>query len=267
MVKPKLKGSKNNPDVLVRLELLAFNIGADENVERNTRATIRLNMGKDERSRSDQFETAYWSIAAGLRLFERGRGKSKPKDFQVDFHRAFSKRPIEVPGGLATLSFEVVKHREPNWWQKLFGFAKGNIGEKLISVLGFPAITNDSIQAIDTMLNQLADSNHDVLFQSRPIKLALSQKAKKDCEHGQALVKIGALNEGICILARGKDWETIAGTRAVFNETYQRLLPSDVTERQIVSGTYDDPLEQITYGVLRVRTKATNLDPNFGFEV
>jgi hypothetical protein len=87
-------------------------------VDKATDATMRINFGKDENSRDKAFDTLFWSIAAGLKLYDQAKNKrAESKEFKGDFRKACGNRPIEIPGGLGKLSFEVVKHKEPAWWQ------------------------------------------------------------------------------------------------------------------------------------------------------
>jgi hypothetical protein len=46
-VQPVLAGNKEAPDELARINLVSFHLGRDEHVEPGTRATIRLNFGRD----------------------------------------------------------------------------------------------------------------------------------------------------------------------------------------------------------------------------
>ena len=59
-VAPVLAGSENEPDVLVNLEMQSFHVGQNEQIDKNSRATMRINMGKDENSRDTYFDTAFW---------------------------------------------------------------------------------------------------------------------------------------------------------------------------------------------------------------
>ena len=68
-VEPKIDGSRDEPDVLVALDLLSLQLGSGEEIDDGTKATLRLNFGKDESSTDKHFETAFWSVAAGLNLY------------------------------------------------------------------------------------------------------------------------------------------------------------------------------------------------------
>lgn len=265
-VDPLIEGSPEEPDVLVSLEMLSFNLGANEPVDKAASATMRINFGKDENSRDKAFDTLFWSIAAGLKLHDQAKNKrAESKEFKGDFRRACGNRPIEIPGGLGKLCFEVVKHQEPAWWQKIFNFVGGDAGKSLISVLGFPAVTYQAIGMLDELLNRLMDSKPEVLFKSLPMRLALSKQARTDFSGGNPRIKAGCLNPGFCILARGRDFQAIANSNANYYPAYGKLAPGNVTETDLVSGRYDDPLQDVTYSVFRVGMKKTKLDPTFNF--
>ena len=265
-VDPLINGSPEEPDVLTNLEMLSFNLGANEQVDKATDATMRINFGKDENSRDKAFDTLFWSIAAGLKLYDQVKNqRAESKEFKGDFRKACGNRPIEIPGGLGKLSFEVVKHKEPAWWQKVFNFVGGDAGKSLISVLGFPAITYQAIGMLDELLNRLLDSKPEVLFKSLPMRLALSKQARTDFTGGNPRIKTGCLNPGFCILTRGRDFQAIASSNANYYPAYGKLAPGNVSETDLVGGRYDDPLKNVTYAVFRLGMKKTKLDPTFNF--
>ena len=265
-VKPKLEGSEDAPDVLTKLNLISFHVGADEKIEKGTRATMRINFGKDPSSSDRLFDTAFWAIAAGLKLYNDRTGQpAQTKDLAADINAAFGNRPIEIPGGLGTLSFEVAKHEEPKWWQKVFRFLEGGSGQALTSVLGFPAVTQTAIGMIDELVGRLTESEPEVLFKSKPMRLALTSKAHDEFTGGSPRVRLGSLNGGYCVLARHGDYEAIANSDAVFFPTHGVLAPSKADPADFASLTKRNPLNGLTYAVFRVRTKSTQLDPNFSF--
>jgi hypothetical protein len=265
-VEPNIDGSGDQPDLLVSLEMLSFQLGAQENIDPDTRATMRINFGKDESSTDQRFDTAFWSIAAGLRLYDQVKNKKTDgKDLKSNLHKAFGNRPVEIPGGLGKLSFEVVKHKEPPWWKQIFGFLQSGTGEALVSVLGFPAITTQAIKVLDELLARLTDSRPEPLFKSLPMRLALSKYARDAFTGGSERVKIGCLRPGFCIMARGKDFKTIAEADVIYYPTYGKLVPRDLNESELVSGSYQDPLRDVTYVVFRLGMKSTKLDPTFSF--
>lgn len=265
-VEPALNGGNDEPDVMMKLEMQAFNIGANEDIDPKTRATMRITIGKDENSRDGYFETAFWSIAVGLNLYNKIKKKpADGKDLNADFNKAFSNRPIEIPGGLSKMSFEVVKHEDAKWWQQIFSFLKSGTGQALTSVLGFPAVTLPAINAIDALLNKLDKSNPKTLFKSRPLRLALSKQAKDDYTGGSARIKLGCLNRGFCILARGRDLDKFIQSDSIFYPSYGKLVPGNVSPQDLMSGNYDDPLRDVTYAVFKLDMKETKLDPTFSY--
>jgi hypothetical protein len=263
-VEPILDGSNTEPDVLMALEMLSFNLGANEKVDADTKATIRINIGKDESSRDKNFETVFWSIAAGLDLYN-GKTRTDSKDLKSDFKMAFGNRPIEIPGGLSKMTFEVVKHKEPAWWQRIFKFLQSDTGKSLVSTIGFPAVTSQAISMLDQVLNRLTDSEPEVLFKSRPLRLALTQQAKQDFTQGMARIKMGCLNPGFCVLARGKDFKAIVDSDSYYYPAYGKLVPSKVNQVDLLNGKYDDPLKDTTYAIFKVGMKKTKLDPTFNY--
>ena len=265
-VVPTLDGSEQEPDVLVNLELQSFSIGMGENIDADSRATMRMNIGKDENSRDKYFDTVFWSIAAGLDLYDRAKNKrSEGKEFKSDFRKAFANRPIEIPGGLSKLSFEVVKHKEPPWYKRIFRSLTSDTGSSLIAILGFPAIATQAIHMLDELMNRLDDSVPEVLFKSLPMRLALTQQAKNDYTGGNERIRIGCLNPGFCILARGRDFSTLISSDAIYYPSYGKLVPMSISQADLMSGNYDDPFEDVTYAIFRVGMKKTKLDPTFNY--
>lgn len=265
-VAPQLAGSDAAPDIVTRLSLTAFHLGAGEDVEPGTRATMRINFGKDPESIDRYFDTAFWAVAAGLKLYdEQSARPAQTKELQADLNRAFGNRPIEIPGGLGNLSFEVVKHEEPAWWKRLFGFLGSGAGTALTSVLGFPAVTTTAIGLIDELLGRLADDDHEVLFRSAPMRLALTQRAHGEFTGGNPRIRLGALNPGYCILARGRDHAALAAADAVFYPTFGLLAPAKLDVRDVANLGRDNPLNALTYAVFRVQMKSVQLDPMFNF--
>ena len=265
-VTPTLDGGETAPDVQMSIEMIAFHIGQDEGIPQDTRATMRLVIGKDENSRDKFFDTAFWTIAAGLQLYDQATGKAaESKDLKADFTKAFGKRPIEIPGGLARMTFEVVKHKEPQWWQRVFGFIQSGTGKALTSVIGFPAIGQAAIGLVDELLNKITDEVTGVLFKSRPLTLALSKMAKEDFSGGNPRVRVGCLNPGFCIIARGRDFGLLSNVDAYFYPAYGKLVPSSVSEVDLLADNYDDPFKNCTYGVFKIGMRSAKLNPDFNY--
>ena len=289
LVEPALAGSEEAPDMQMTIEMIAFHVGKNEGIPDNTRATMRLVIGKDENSRDKYFDAALalqaacgrrlagvmashvpgmytWTIAAGLQLFNDAQGKpAESKELKADFTKAFGKRPIEIPGALARMTFEVVKHKEPQWWQRVFGFIQSGTGKALTSVIGFPAIGHTAIGLIDELLNKLDADTTGVLFKSRALTLALSRQAKTDFSGGNPRIKVGCLNPGFCVIARGRDYPVLANADAFFYSAYGKLVPSSVSEEQLVTGKYEDPFKNCTYGIFKIGMREATLNPNFNY--
>ena len=64
-VQPSLDGNSEEPDVLIAAEMVSLHV-ARKGLEPDTRATLRMNFGKDQSSTDKRFDTVFWSIAAGL---------------------------------------------------------------------------------------------------------------------------------------------------------------------------------------------------------
>jgi hypothetical protein len=265
-VEPKIEGGPDQPDVLVALEMLSFQFAHSEGIDKDAKATLRLNLGKDESSTDRRFDAVFWSIAAGLSLYDEARqGRADGKDLKADFHKAFGNRPVEIPGGLGRLWFTVVRHKEATWWQRTFRFLQSDTGKKLVSVLGFPAVTQQAIGLLDQLLEKLEGADPKPLFKSLPMRLALSKYARTEFVGGSQRIRMGCLTSGFAILARGRDFATLNKSNVVYNPTYGKLVPADVSEQMLLEGDYDDPLKDVTYVVMRVGMKGTKLDPTFNY--
>lgn len=263
-VTPTLEGSDDEPDVLAKLNLISFHVGAEDRIDRNARATMRITFGRDPSSSSRILDTAFWAIAAGLKLHNEGKA-AQDKQLAADLNRAFANRPVEIAGGLGILSFEVVKHEEPKWWQKLFRFMDTSAGRTLTSALGFPAITQPALSLVDELLDRLNDDRPEILFQSAPMRLALSRRAHDEFTGGSARIKLGSLDQGYCVLSRGKDRDALLEVDAVFHPTHGILAPAEADPGDMNALTRDNPLHDLTYAIFRVQTKAAQLDPDFNF--
>src|SRR5579864_2396956 len=47
-VEPAIEGGEENPDVLANVEMVSFHLASNEKIDPNTKATLRINIGKDE---------------------------------------------------------------------------------------------------------------------------------------------------------------------------------------------------------------------------
>lgn len=265
-VEPDLEGDHAAPDIRCSLNLMSLHVARSVAVDSNDRATMRITFGKDPESSSRIFDTVFWSAAVGLKLFDQIKNKKpEPRELKTDLHAAFNHRPIEIPGGLGLLQFEVVRHEEPQWWQRIFRFARSGTGEALTAALGFPAITHQAIGVLDELLNRLIDTKPQVLFGSRPLRLALTKFARDEFTAGNPRVRAGCMNRGWSVLARGEHYGTLVKQGAVYYPHLDRLVPGDVSEAEVISGSYEDPFTDITYAVFRIGMSATKLDPTFDY--
>jgi len=263
---PTIIGSPDEPDVLMNLEMQSFHLGNNEDISKNSRATMRINIGKDENSRDKYFDAAFWSIAVGLKFYDDIKKEpTKPEDLKSNFRKAFGNRPIEIPGGLGKMTFEVVKHREPRWWQRIFQFLQSDSGKTMTSTLGFPAIANQSIKLLDELLNKLTNSDPKVLFKSKPLRMGLSELAKSDYTSGNPRIMLECLNPGFCVLARGRDFNKFVHNDIMYHPNFG-VVPSNVSHAELVQGDYDDPFRDVTYSVFRIGMKQTKLDPTFNYQ-
>lgn len=264
-VQPSRAGSDEKPDARAMLQLTSFHVGEADRVDRNTRATLRLDFGKDDASES-HLDTVFWSIAAGMNLYDQAKGrKAAAQDLNSDFSAAFSGRPIEIPGGLGRFSFEVVKHQEPKWWRKVFSFLQSGTGTALTAAIGFPAVTSQAIGFLDELLGRLDRNRPEVLFKSRPMTLALTERARDAFEAGVPNVSVGVLNPGFCLLARGRDYASILRHKPVYMGAHGLLKPRDMGLDEFLGDPAANPFNEVTYAVIRVGTTEAKLDPRMDF--
>lgn len=264
-VTPAKSGSAERPDALAVVQLASFSVGSDEGIDRSTRATLRLDLGKDSNSESS-LDTVFWSIAAGMNLYDDlNKRRTESKDLKTDFNEAFSRRPVEVPGGLGRLSFEVVKHKEPKWWQRIFTFLQSGTGKALTSAVGFPAITGQAVGFLDELMNRLDKSDPEVLFKSRPMTVAMTARARDAFNAGVPSVSVGVMNPGFCLLARGRDYKVLVENRPVYMGAYGLLKPSDMSLEEFLQSPASNPFSKMTYAVLKVGTAETKLNPTLDY--
>ncbi len=261
-VTPSKQGSTELPDALLQLEMLGFNMGAEENIKSNTRATMRLVVGQQE-ALDNQLEPLFWVIQAGLNLYNEEEGRAaKFKELAADLDKAFNKRYVEIPNGIGYLTFDVVKHEAPKWWQKVFKFLGSGVGQNLISVIGLPAITNTALSAIRGLFNELKEKNAAPLFKSRGLKLALTQYGKDKLSGGSSTLRVGTLNEGIFIMIRGRDYQFFKDHPAKYDLMHNMLVPADFVAADYFDPNKPNPFEHKTFALFRIRTKEVNLKEN-----
>ena len=257
--KPNVAGTDEEPDVITKINLLAFHPGSqiEREIGKDARATLRLDVGQDEQAEST-LEPLFWSIAAGLDLSNVAKEKEAPKKYRSDFDKAFARRPIEIAGGLAEIRFEVFAHEEKSWWRKIFSGLGGSAAQSLITALGFPGIVNEAIDILNEAFDKF-DNNTKPLFRSAKMTFALSERARVGYTLGMPGVRAGVLPQGFSLMVPQKHYQQIRESKPYFLGTYGKLVPGDVTLDQFNSAGYQDPYAAIPYALLKVQSKAAAL--------
>lgn len=257
-VTPTLQGSSDKPDVNMLLDFEGFKIGANENIDKDTKATLQLQIGQEEKAGG--LEKLFYCINGGLDLYDEIKGKkSDAKDFKKSTAQALGNKPISIPGGIGQISLKVVKHEEPSWWQKVFSFGKTDTAKELFSLIGFPGITETAVNCISGMLDSLFDKKPEVLFQSQPVKLGFSQAAKDELSGGLSTNFVSCLNPGFWIMARKSDYDTIINSKPIYYGGYGILAPEGMSEIDALKDSGSNPFSKITYAVIRARMKEVDL--------
>jgi hypothetical protein len=255
-VEPLLETGGAAPDIAMDVKLLSFHLGENESVAKDSRATLRLTVSRaEESSRGSDFENLYWAVTAGLSLWDDIKGR-KVGSHQVksDFRRALGNKYIEVPGALGDIKLEVISHKEPPWWRKAFQFAASDAGKALVAALGFPAVTSQVIRFVDEAASRFEKTNPEVIFASRPLKFAFSKQAR-DGFYSSGAARIGALNPGLWLMARGRDFKSLENIPAYYYGTLGMIVPASVSIADMISEKYEDPFKNITYAVFGVQMK------------
>ena len=264
-VEPLVEGNAAEPDVQASIAMLAFHLGRDdaEKMTDQSRATLQLDLGKDESSNS-QMEPLFWSIASGLDLYEHwkaGTNASDPKKMSDDFSSRFRRRPVEIPGGLGQLRIEIVEHTEPPWWRRALGFVARDSGVKrIISSIGFPGIALDAVKLIDEVIGRFSDATARPIMRSRPLTIAFSNAAKDDYIAGSDAARVGCIAPGFYALMRYADTQMFRKTPPVFLGHTGHLVPRTDWEKDPAGiDPQNTPYSEMTYAVLRFRVSGTRL--------
>jgi hypothetical protein len=118
-ITPTRPGSSDKPDINMLLDFYSFKIGSNEDIDKDTKATLQLQIGQEEKL--GPLEKLFYCINGGLYLFNEITGKkTDAKDFKKSTNQALGNKPISMPAGVEQISLKVVKHEEPRWWQKYF---------------------------------------------------------------------------------------------------------------------------------------------------
>jgi hypothetical protein len=251
---PNVAGNDAFPDVRLSVQLVGFNPGARAGTE--TRATVRLDIGQS--ASASNRSPLYWSIAAGLDLVDLAVSGKSGDRFGSSFDSAFVQRPIDVPGGLADLRFEVVCHAEPAWWKQIFGLAGSGTGASLMTACGFPGVSRDAVKIIDKAFDELSGA-HRVLFKSKRMTFALSARARDEFALGMAGVQIGCINRGFCVLAPQQWYQKLKELKPRYLGTYGVLIPASLSLDDFLAVPNANPLSAIPYAVLKVNSKSVVL--------
>lgn len=257
-VTPKLQGAEDKPDVNMQLDFESFKIGAEEDIDRSTKATLQLQIGQEKKM--DTLDKLFYCINGGLDLYNELKGKkADAKDFKKSTDAAMGNKPISMPGGVGQITLKVVKHEEPKWWQRVFSFAKTDTAKELFSLIGFPGITETALNCVSGMLDSLFDKKPEVLFQSQAIKVGFTQAAKEELSGGLATNYVSCLNPGFWVMARKSDYDTIINAKPIYYGGYGILAPDGMSEIDALKDSANNPFSRITYAVIRAKMKEIDL--------
>lgn len=264
-VSPEIVGDQNEPDVHVSLSMMAFHISDSfaKKIDETSRATLRLDLGKD-RSSNSPLEPLFWSVAAGLDFYEHvrsGNNSDKPKEMSDNFTETFRRRPVEIPGGLGQLRLEVIAHPEKPWWRRaLSGLGQDQNLKKIVSTVGFPGIALDAVKLIDEMIGQFEAKSATPIIQSRPLTLAFSKAAQSDYTGGLDVVKIGCVSPGYYVLLKGHDAQQLRHDPPLFLGHTGHLVSKQTWESDKGNiGKSSAPYTDITYAVVRIRARGAKI--------
>ena len=267
-VSPQFEGGPDAPDMLMQLEMICFNLSNQEKVNSKTRGTMRVIVEQLD-SGDAKLKPLVWVVSAGLQLYNlTEKRRALPSELKMDFKNTFGQRPIEIPKGRASLTFDVYKHREPKWWNRVFNFVTSKTGKTLTSSIGFPGVTQEAVGIINDLLNRLGRSKTETLFKSKALKLALSNSAKELGSAGAGdFIKVGVLNPGLFVLCQGKDYKFFKNTPATYYEEYGTLVPQETAMEDIFESGYQNPFADKTFAIFKVGMQPTRLQPQMIFGV
>ncbi len=260
-VNPLLSGQGNKPDVTMAIDIEGFKVADSDEIHPDTKATLQLSVGQEKNMTG--LDKLFYCVNGGLDLFnEWKRKKADSNDFKKSTSEALGNRPISLPMGMGQISLKVVRHREPLWWQKIFSFAKTDKGRELVSLVGFPGINQTAVHVLGNMMDNLFTRQPEILFQSLPIRVALSQAAKEEMAGGLSSAYVSCLNPGYWIMARQSDYEAIMSAKPVYYNGYGILAPDGMSETDALRDAGNNPFSKLTYAVIRARIKEVDLGQN-----
>ena len=249
------------PDIAMAINLVHFNLSNKEELNKRTRATMRLTIEQKDPLFQQQ-EPLMWIASVGLKIFDIVKNKKSLKDVNLaDFNGAFGNRPIEIPKGRATLSFDLIKHREPKWWQKVFNFTNSPEGHALSAALGFPGVTQNVVGMMDRLFKDITKSRSEVIFNSEKIDLAFTNAAKGEDSFEETAV----MNRGYYLVCKGSDLGFFMSTPAKFNKAVNNLIPRDIGMEEFLSEGFVNPFDSKTFAIFKVALANMTIDKTLLF--
>ncbi|MEP4891554.1 MAG: hypothetical protein ABJV04_16130 [Aliiglaciecola sp.] len=253
---PEIAGSEEEPDVILKAELATFH-PAKHN-EDSIGASLRMDIGQDSTSNS-LLKPLFWSVAAGLDISNAAKQSRDTTKLRANFSNdLFNRQPIQIGGGLAQFSLEIMENKKPKWWQDLFGLLGSEQGKKLTSAFGFPGIANEAIKVLNELFNQFS-AEQDPILKSPRFIFALSKYAQDEYLLGNPRIKIGVINKGFSIVVPKQYKHQFEKEDPIFYNTYGVALPKDMDINEYLE-TGLDPFADIPYAVIKIRTKQTKID-------
>lgn len=254
-IEPSSSGNDEKPDVLLRVQQLAFHPGSSLLTEEFSSVTLRLDVGQDSLV-EDVTDPIFWAIAAGLDLHDAVSGTSKAQgvrspDYRADYSKGLRRSKVVVPGGLGLLRFELEAHRPDPNWKKLWKFATSRAGQSMAAVLGFPMVAPEALAIIDEAFNRFTDGS-ETLMASSPVRFALNKQGKEQFTCGLP-IDIPSLNPGLYILASREHQDQLLSASKLA-AGHGTLLNEATSVSDFVAKGHD-PFAELTYAVIRIDSK------------
>jgi hypothetical protein len=260
-VEPQLVGSVSNPEINLWIDIDSFKIGSKEEIDPNTKATLQLVVGQEQKM--DALDKLFYCINGGLDLYDQAnKNYSRASDFKKNTSTAFGNKPISLPAGVGSISLKIVKHESPPWWKTVFDIAKTDKARELISLIGFGGITETALKTVGGMMDTLFTKDPEILFKSSNLKTAFSKKGKKLLNGGIDISYVSSLNPGFWLMVKIIDYEEVKSLNPIYYIGSGMLAPDGFSEIDALD-TQKNPFFNITYVVLKVRMKEVNLKQNF----
>src|SRR5208337_1075659 len=113
-------------------------------------------------------------------------------------------------------------------------------------------IALDAVKLLDAAMGRFEDARAKAIFRSRPMTVALTERAAEDFGAGLDTIRPAVLNDGVFVLLRHRQADIVRGTPPVFLGGYGRLVPRDSWDGQTLKLPAADPYSDLSYAVLRV---------------